>query len=34
MEDHYTFTLGPCSFGLKPVSKGNPTPVPTLLFAS
>ena len=34
MEDRYTFTLGPHSFGLKPIPKGNPTPVPALLFAS
>ena len=33
-EDHYTFSLGPCSFSLSPVPEGDPTPVPVLLFAS
>ena len=34
MEDHYTFTLDPCSFALQPVPLGNPTPVLILLFTS
>ena len=33
-KDRYTFTLGFCSFALKPVPVGNPTPVPLLLFTS
>ena len=34
MEDHYVFALGPHSFFLVPIPKGNPTPVPLSLFTS
>ena len=33
-KDYYTFTLGSCSFALKPVPVGDPTHVPVLLFTS